>query len=1086
MPDELINVVINYGQARSETAQIMSAIDALSRTIDRLSAVAEAMGTKLASGLVKAQQSISVTTNAVTGLSTTVTSASQKTADGIRLISRETDSMAQRMRVAQRDSENLVASLERIAGMRFSQAQNISSRRLQELGLGATPSTTIGESYMGVSGALYRRQLEANLASQSQAQLAEAEFNRRMQAEIATRRSVRPEVMGDLQRRAGFQGGELLTSSIRLEPVLDKQGRVVGQNAQAFIRMADGQTRAISTNDTFQQSVTRGSGALEGFGRRVAGIASGILVWEAFRTVTNVIQEVVQAQALYSIETARFAAITEQSIGQAIRSYDQLQDTFSQVGFGPAAAAPALTLIGQFTRVSEEQRRIADTSADLALLLGIEPARATDILITALRQAGLEAAEVGRIGNLVADTLRRGPAVGQELAQALEESIPLANQWGISLEQAFQIVIQGATAAADSPNKIANALQSVTDGLLDLEKGGEAAFDRTRKLFDLGIDVKIGGQLREIPDILQQVGQALSDPNIDPARAQQILEALTGGSIRPERMRSLLVALREFADGIPQIGSDTAGALDEMTEGISKSFGVQLNALDAEIEQLRQRGDILQNVWVSILRGTVAQFGGIQGVEFTRQQAQQAPPFTFGLGGTASAVLDSGTQGKMSGEEFGKAFVGGFIGAITEDRGFFQAFAENLRNITSREGLQELGVQFPEEERPTGEPPGLKELFRERITGEEPLFGTALDATKYTMQEIADARALAVQMADAELQAQVEFLRALGLSNIDIQEYIDHQREVLDLTTQVVRTQEGVRIYRGPEAQFLQESLRQQQAGQGTSDFAFRRLKDVDPSQFGQLQALTQMYNAMLTRLGSPEEEKNINLLLGEQNVFKQLTGRMSALQLALEDLTKVEKAQLSGTWNLPSGATALVPISSLDIQRWNGQGGGGGMTPEALMAFLQQFAGMLGGGAGGGAGAPAEAPRRRGAPSGLLPSPEEMRQGEEERREEQLRRRRARGFGQPAPTAPDTGRDTGSMSDELRSRAGRAEAARIETIVNVAMLPIKATIAVNIPVLLNGQVIARIVQQLFYQWFTRQTRSSPTRANNTVGGVRG
>ena len=76
-------------------------------------------------------------------------------------------------------------------------------------------------------------------------------------------------------------------------------------------------------------------------------------------------------------------------------------------------------------------------------------------------------------------------------------------------------------------------------------------------------------------------------------------------------------------------------------------------------------------------------------------------------------------------------------------------------------------------------------------------------------------------------------------------------------------------------------------------------------------------------------------------------------------------------------------------------------------------------------------------------------------------------------------------MSDELRSRAGRAEAARIETIVNVAMLPIKATIAVNIPVLLNGQVIARIVQQLFYQWFTRQTRSSPTRANNTVGGVR-
>src|SRR3990172_12687345 len=111
MPDEFINVVINYGQARSETNQMIGAIEALNRTIDRLSAVADAMGTRLAGGLAAARQSISITTNAVTGLSTTTTSSAQKTADGIRLISPETDSMAQRMRLAQQEAQRTAAEL---------------------------------------------------------------------------------------------------------------------------------------------------------------------------------------------------------------------------------------------------------------------------------------------------------------------------------------------------------------------------------------------------------------------------------------------------------------------------------------------------------------------------------------------------------------------------------------------------------------------------------------------------------------------------------------------------------------------------------------------------------------------------------------------------------------------------------------------------------------------------------------------------------------------------------------------------------------------------------------------------------------
>ena len=58
----------------------------------------------------------------------------------------------------------------------------------------------------------------------------------------------------------------------------------------------------------------------------------------------------------------------------------------------------------------------------------------------------------------------------------------------------------------------------------------------------------------------------------------------------------------------------------------------------------------------------------------------------------------------------------------------------------------------------------------------------------------------------------------------------------------------------------------------------------------------------------------------------------MTALNLAIEDLTEVEKKQLEGQWNLPSGATAYVPITSLFYQQNKGGMGGEFAAPAAKM----------------------------------------------------------------------------------------------------------------------------------------------------------
>lgn len=235
-----------------------------------------------------------------------------------------------------------------------------------------------------------------------------------------------------------------------------------------------------------------------------------------------------------------------------------------------------------------------------------------------------------------------------------------------------------------------------------------------------------------------------------------------------------------------------------------------------------------------------------------------------------------------------------------------------------------------------------------------------LDLTKYSYDEIARAKALFPQMEAQDIALLREQLSLLGMSTAEINKAVNATIAEGNATQQVVRDRQQAVIMGQRDAQYYQKALaemRQQktEAKSSESNFVFQRHKEISPEQFPQLQALTAMYDAMLTKMGSPEKEKNINLLLGDNNTFKTMTARLSALQMAMEDLTKVEKAQLSGTWNMPSGTTALVPISSLDVQRWNKGEAGGGMSPESLMALIEQM-GLaakaqeeMGGGGGGG-----------------------------------------------------------------------------------------------------------------------------------------
>lgn len=142
----------------------------------------------------------------------------------------------------------------------------------------------------------------------------------------------------------------------------------------------------------------------------------------------------------------------------------------------------------------------------------------------------------------------------------------------------------------------------------------------------------------------------------------------------------------------------------------------------------------------------------------------------------------------------------------------------------------------------------------------------------------------------------------------------------------------------GLSQQFVDNAIQDLEELKSAQDDTFnvRRLKDVDPSKMGEIAAANRYWIEYLSRLKGMTaqqyldvEGQQFNLILGEGNVLQQLYSTNEAMLFALQDIKEIEEKQLEGMWNIPSGATFWVPLTSLFYQQ--GEGGGFPELPELL-----------------------------------------------------------------------------------------------------------------------------------------------------------
>jgi TP901 family phage tail tape measure protein len=173
------------------------------------------------------------------------------------------------------------------------------------------------------------------------------------------------------------------------------------------------------------------------------------------------------------------------------------------------------------------------------------------------------------------------------------------------------------------------------------------------------------------------------------------------------------------------------------------------------------------------------------------------------------------------------------------------------------------------------------------------------------------------QLIDQARQNQAEFAKFMMVSPKLLQDQAEDFVRVWGGTYHKIE---------GLHQNFFEDVLRQFQEAQEAMQeqpFSVRRLQDVGPERFGEIQARNRYWIEFLARLQGMSAQQYVqeegfveNLILGPNNVWQKILTTSEAMNFTLQDILETEKKQLEGMWNIPEGATFWVPITSLFYQR--------------------------------------------------------------------------------------------------------------------------------------------------------------------------
>jgi TP901 family phage tail tape measure protein len=263
-------------------------------------------------------------------------------------------------------------------------------------------------------------------------------------------------------------------------------------------------------------------------------------------------------------------ATTEFTATQAAQALDFL----AMARFGPKAAIAALPGV-----------------VDLATTSSIGLARATDIASDSLGAYGLMTDDVGQLGinlsrvnDVLATTATSSNTTITQLFESMKKAAPLATLAGSNIETVSALI----GSMADAGTKSEKAGTAVTNMFLNLSAPASKA-RKVLKALDVEVEVlsgKMKGNLRDIPDIIEDLDKGMRSRGVGGRQRLEILESIFGR----EGLAGVAVVVSKGADALREYREqlrNSGGSSTEMASVMRDTVQGNLNALRSAIEAVK-------------------------------------------------------------------------------------------------------------------------------------------------------------------------------------------------------------------------------------------------------------------------------------------------------------------------------------------------------------------------------------------------------------------------------------------------------------------------------------------------------------------
>lgn len=684
--------------------------------------------------------------------------------------------------------------------------------------------------------------------------------------------------------------------------------------------------RATRATRSSSREVSVADKALRGLGNRMWWVIRTMIVMTAMRGVQQLARTWVQAhqemdRAMLQF-TLRMGATEEELANYRAQVSQVAREAIGQ----PAQVAEAMSVAGVITPGYEEM--LTSRAAVLSRMTGgeLSPLQALRFLSRQMKTFDVTAEDSTRILDAWIGGFEKSGLTMQEWAAVTQNASGLASSLNTSLEETYGLLggisaVTGST-ASETEMLIRKMRTLYTHPAMGQELGLGPIVTRGA-----------GGEevYRPMVDILREIRQNYKNAGDEgEAYLQRVANQL---GITTRQQRNMFI---EAVQGWDQIETAISGATDAQGE-FNRAVGEAANLFETHTADMSR-------AWKEFL-SSLGDLGPLKYIVDTiTMLVEQATNLTKIAGGTPAAEVDKDTRNALVRRELSKLEnkPGELTETVLDILVPYNFFADISGVLSSRmlgretpaevaARLYEQGVRwgnFPEYAR-TGQVPAT--AAPQAAVGAIPGAGAGVGATPMpTGPQALEARTFISLPEGVTFEEFLEAYRpaeqAVLAPKIDLEtgelwQATDEWKRAQ--TQQVVFIDENTKQMRTMNVLMPALARATKDLQQTMENVNLQRLRQVSPETWDVMVPERKAYwEQQLQQVEGLDEKKELfQFFVGQGDHYRKVETTQTAMQYILQDILEVEKQQLEGMWNIPSGVTMQVPLQSLDLMRWMQEG---------------------------------------------------------------------------------------------------------------------------------------------------------------------